>query len=423
MPFAGFANFAACIADQRSKGKDLDSAKKICGKLQAKEGFDSIATPESLSDTVTLQESTLSSRVDEDAGVIRNVKILGLTSKNGRIYSVDAIREAQHLYDGVKVYIDHPVGRADRPYVSGFGEIRNPSVKESSGLYGDLYYNTRHPQANQIAEDARRFPTNFGLSHNAEGTVARKGGKLVVDKINYVESVDIVGRPATNKSLFESYTGSESVKKSVDRIVKDVPSNTPGLVGLLEQMEDGTLAPTDIVDMPAPDSPSEPVDPQEQVKAAIKAAIIAAFEDPTLDIQGTLAQIKKILKAHEDIVGPVGPDASPKSNKTPADTAGDTGPETPAEDKEKDKTIESLQRKVRALEILESVKVPSSSVKVKALIALDTEREMRQLAESWSGGSIGSGRPAQSAAAYGRGGSFDAQVAGENGFAKAVTGR
>lgn len=35
MPFAGYENFDACVADQVSRGKSQEAAAKICGKLQA----------------------------------------------------------------------------------------------------------------------------------------------------------------------------------------------------------------------------------------------------------------------------------------------------------------------------------------------------------------------------------------------------
>tara|TARA_A100000172_G_scaffold65331_1_gene44826 strand:+ start:2068 stop:2682 length:615 start_codon:yes stop_codon:yes gene_type:complete len=35
MPFAGYENFRACVADQKSKGKSEDAANAICGSLQA----------------------------------------------------------------------------------------------------------------------------------------------------------------------------------------------------------------------------------------------------------------------------------------------------------------------------------------------------------------------------------------------------
>ena len=38
--------------------------------------------------------------VDRGAGVLRNVRILGLSSKNRRKYLPEAVREAVHLYEG-----------------------------------------------------------------------------------------------------------------------------------------------------------------------------------------------------------------------------------------------------------------------------------------------------------------------------------
>jgi hypothetical protein len=44
MPFAGYQNFAACVADQKNKGKSDEASRAICGSLQAKyesqKGFD-----------------------------------------------------------------------------------------------------------------------------------------------------------------------------------------------------------------------------------------------------------------------------------------------------------------------------------------------------------------------------------------------
>jgi hypothetical protein len=36
MPFAGYPDFAACVADQMKKGYSKGAAQKICGYLEAK---------------------------------------------------------------------------------------------------------------------------------------------------------------------------------------------------------------------------------------------------------------------------------------------------------------------------------------------------------------------------------------------------
>lgn len=52
-----------------------------------------------------------SSQVDRDAGVIRGVRILGRSSRNGREYSDQALTQAARLYEGLGVNLNHP----DRP--------------------------------------------------------------------------------------------------------------------------------------------------------------------------------------------------------------------------------------------------------------------------------------------------------------------
>ncbi len=46
-------------------------------------------------------------RVDRQQGVIRGVKILGLQSRNGRVYRPEALVEAAPLYEGAKVNVNH----------------------------------------------------------------------------------------------------------------------------------------------------------------------------------------------------------------------------------------------------------------------------------------------------------------------------
>lgn len=46
MPFAGYKNFAACVAAQKKKGKSDKSAKKICGYLKNKTEGKDLSTEE-----------------------------------------------------------------------------------------------------------------------------------------------------------------------------------------------------------------------------------------------------------------------------------------------------------------------------------------------------------------------------------------
>jgi hypothetical protein len=144
-------------------------------------------------------------RVDREAGVIRDVKVLGYMSANGRRYSPEAVRQAIGLYEGIRVNVDHPPAarpEAERPLSARFGMLKNVAARDD-GLYGDLHYLRSHPLAEMTAEAAERMPETLGLSHNAEGRVSQVAGQTVVDEIVRVRSVDLVADPATTRSLFE----------------------------------------------------------------------------------------------------------------------------------------------------------------------------------------------------------------------------
>jgi hypothetical protein len=163
---------------------------------------------------ISLHEEVRSSsglHVDRDAGVIRNVKILGYESKNGRRYTAEAMKRAINLYEGVRCNIDHPhvLGKekpdAPRSSYDRFGRLINVRYVEGQGLFGDLEYLKSHPMAPRVMEAAERMPDLFGLSHNAEGKGDTENGVFVVHEIVELRHVDLVPDAATNQSLAESY--------------------------------------------------------------------------------------------------------------------------------------------------------------------------------------------------------------------------
>lgn len=143
-------------------------------------------------------------KVDATAGIVRGVRILGRTSKNGRRYSDKALESACRLYSDCKVHINHQrEEKGERQFETIFAEIKNPVVK-GDFVEGDLHYLTKHPIAPQFSEAAEKFPKSFGLSHHAEGTTKREGKDTIVEDVTAVHSVDLVSDPATNNGLFES---------------------------------------------------------------------------------------------------------------------------------------------------------------------------------------------------------------------------
>ena len=130
--------------------------------------------------TEYVDSSRANLRVDREAGVVRGVKILGLSSKNNRTYSANALRRAIGLYEGARVNVNHPQGRADAPraYQDRIGTVRNVSQRDD-GLYGDFYFNPKHAVAEQLAWDAQHAPENVGFSHNALARTSTKDGQSI----------------------------------------------------------------------------------------------------------------------------------------------------------------------------------------------------------------------------------------------------
>ena len=152
------------------------------------------------------QEQLSPTAIDTEEGVIRGVRILGPSSKNGRRYSPQAIKSAAGMYEGVAVNVDHSRDATDRPVADAFGWLRGVAVRENA-VYGDLHYLKSHPSAPLLVEVAQRNPNRLGLSHHAEGTVRMDGGTTIVETVERVHSVDLVQTPATNAGLFESEGG------------------------------------------------------------------------------------------------------------------------------------------------------------------------------------------------------------------------
>lgn len=189
---------------------------------------------------IARSDREVSSRVDAQEGIIRGVKVLGLESANtGRTlgldaavfgdaldlpysYSREALAKAAPLYEGLGVYVDHPEfsytadgarlwKQRDRKTAERFGRLANVRVTES-GLYADLEYLRSHPLAPLVVEAALRMPEMLGLSHHASGRPALVGGRIVIEEIVDVRSVDIIGeRPGTTQGLFESRNADNSL--------------------------------------------------------------------------------------------------------------------------------------------------------------------------------------------------------------------
>lgn len=186
---------------------------------------------------VPLREIALPSKsmcVDKEQAVIHGVRILGPASLNGRRYTPEAIEKAASLYEDRPVNVDHPDHNAggQRRVADRFGWLKNVTYR-NAGLEGELHYLKSHPQATAVVEAAERNPALFGLSHNADGRMAKRGKEYLVEEIVGVRSVDLVADPATTKSLFESLQLKENEMDGVDSIAADPVATGTGTFDML----------------------------------------------------------------------------------------------------------------------------------------------------------------------------------------------
>lgn len=182
-----------------------------------------------------VDSSGQSIRVDAERGVLRGVKLLGLTSKNGRTYRESALVSAITLYEGAKVNVNHPKGSplAPRDYQDRLGVVREVKHRAGEGLFGDLHFNPKHALAEQLAWDAQHAPEQVGLSHNVLARTTRNGDTTVVEAITKVESVDLVADPATTRGLFEQTSNETPLLESLT--VEQLSSQRADLVEAIER--------------------------------------------------------------------------------------------------------------------------------------------------------------------------------------------
>ena len=179
---------------------------------------------------------------DSDSGLISGVKILGLTSRNGRVYPPEVLREAAPLYEGAKVNVNHvskEAARLPRDYRDRIGTVSNVVFKENSGLFADFHYNPNHAQAKQLLWDAHNAPNNVGFSHCVEAVYHQENDLSVIDKIVRVISVDLVADPATTNGLFESEEPEEELAISNEQLaIEQEPQTIASLESINDDSED-----------------------------------------------------------------------------------------------------------------------------------------------------------------------------------------
>lgn len=268
-----------------------------------------------------------SHKVNRDDGIIESVKVLGFQSRNGYRYSEKAVRDAAPMYEGTAVYIDHWRDSTDRPTRDHFGQLKSVRFVESKGLFADLHYLTSHPESAVIVERAEKMPDKFGLSHDADGSRSNDLQDPVIESINRVYSVDVVARPATNESLFESETPESSPmkKKTIVQLLKEHRQTSKTRERLYEMAMDPAVPEETAVEVEDDESP------EDQLKKGLLAAINKKLENASPE---ELQNVLEVFGMEDSLSGAMG--------------GGDSGGESSegGDDAEVKESLRQLQRKV-----------------------------------------------------------------------------
>lgn len=320
-----------------------------------------------LRETVYLESAP---NVDAEAGVLRGVKLLGMESRNKRRYKREGMQKAVSLYEGLKIYVDHPSrddAGGERKLKDWAGVITKARF-ESDGIYGDVKLRKESEHFRGIIEAATEFPNAVGFSHVADGDSDYEGDTEIVESIRKVFSVDLVTDPATTSGFFESQR-----PKTLKLAVESLPAS-PVRVKLVEMMGAGLIDGAMAMD----DQPADPL-------ASLCQELIRMLGD-------TL----KALASKEPVT------VTPPAPPAPEDEM----------DKEKEAAFESLQKEYATLKeanakhvaekaelaaktlLLESGR-EATPVRIKALVAV-AEADQKPLLESWPQMEGGEGRPARS---------------------------
>jgi hypothetical protein len=182
-------------------------------------------------------------QIDREQGLIRNVKLLGLRSKNRRNYDTPGVRkEAGKVLEGARIYIDHPpTATTPRSYRDKIAVVEGAvTYRPGAGHFGTIRYNPKHPLAEQFLWDVKNAPRSFGMSINASVKMGKtdSSGDTAVESIDLVRSIDIVTNPATAEGLFES----EQLEEEEIMDLKTLREKHPELVKQLvtESQSDAT---------------------------------------------------------------------------------------------------------------------------------------------------------------------------------------
>ena len=309
-----------------------------------------------LRETVYLESAP---SVDAEAGVLRGVKLLGMESKNNRRYKREGMQKAASLYEGVKIYVDHPtpgeIGNDRR--IKDWAGVITQARFESNGIYGDIKLRKESEHFRGILEAATEFPKAIGFSHVADGDSDYEGDTEIVESIKKVFSVDLVADPATTHGFFES-----SRKATVKSFVESLPAGDER-TKLIEMIGSGAIDGNLSMD-------GESADPNAQMASLAKELI------------RMLGDTLKALAAKEPVVQPPAPPAPEDDMEKEKEAAFESLKTEHATLKESHQKLVAEKAELAAKALLLESGREATPVRIKALVAV-AEADQKPLLESW----------------------------------------
>lgn len=317
-------------------------------------------------------------RVDREKGIVRDVKILGWTSANGRRYEPSGVTAA--LYEGKVVKSDHVKPGQNRSVRDSFAWLEGVNIR-ADGVYAKQLrlLNPKGEFEQRVLSAAESAPHVFGLSHTARGREKAGSRGSIIEAVESVQSVDLVDDPASVAGLYESRRF--SVKLTVKEIMEALQSKRPKYVKKLsEAVEAGLMSPDAAMDMP----------PEEETGADHEQAILdackACLDDSALDTPAKLAKIKKLLGIMN---------GKETETDTPADDAPDK--EESRKRREKDDRLALLEARERLRAAADEAGVKVPKLLMESLRTDMTEAQTKALIAELKAGSLGRGQQPRSA--------------------------
>lgn len=329
-------------------------------------------------------------KIDKDKQTIYGVRVLGRYSRNahgqagadnGTEYTLACMDDAvaRGLYEGVEVLANHEQlsgqtqGLKQRKTERGVeyvvGVIHAPR-REGDGIRGDLTYYTTHPMSARVVEDVEKRIGALGLSHDASAAKERfdrAAGRLVIEKLAAVNSVDLVRKPATNRNLWE---GQQPMKKTLRQLLEALTLTPVRQAWRKRLLEDGDMADPMATEMEAPAG----TDPDQALADGFRAAINAVLDAEDMDAAAKLAKIKTLLTTHEKLTAAEEP-AEPVQE--------DEEKKKAAADKDKTEAVKEnakLKHKLAVRELCETLGVAADKVLLESLeaVPLATARKLAE---------------------------------------------